>query len=168
MFQPKPGTKADPARRWALSDRAFFAHGACHILAGVCLHDWQHGGLWAERIIPNGPNPRNHIYVTDGTLCLDYRGTTSRDRLLAWNATRMTQRIPGWRGTVALVRFDLLDTRALNARKMRGPDQYLHDPIARARAFLASRHAPSPSLSPKNPPRRAGLPKAAHPLMSAP
>ena len=29
--------KDDPAGRWALPDRIFLGHGACHILAGVYL-----------------------------------------------------------------------------------------------------------------------------------
>lgn len=45
-------------------------------------------------------------------------------------------RNPGWHCTIATVDFDLLDTVELNRRKMLGPDQYLHDPVPRARRFL--------------------------------
>ena len=147
MYRPAPGTKQDPVRRWALPDRAFFAHGACHILAGVYLRNSPRHGFRAERIVANAPYPGNHIYVTDGTLCFDYRGYCARDRLLAWYATQQAGHMPQWRGTVEAVRFDLLDTAALNARLMRGPDQYLHDPIPRARAFVAAMHHTAPSLS---------------------
>ncbi|MEO1365029.1 MAG: hypothetical protein AAFU86_14790 [Pseudomonadota bacterium] len=147
MYRPAPGTKQDPARRWALPDRAFFAHGACHILAGVYLRDPPRHGFRAERIVPNGPYPGNHIYLTDGTLCFDYRGYCARDRLLAWYAAQQAKYTPQWRGTIEAVRFDLLDTAALNARQMRGPDQYLHDPIPRARTFVAAMHHTAPSLS---------------------
>nr|WP_180882942.1 hypothetical protein [Mesorhizobium loti] len=34
------------------------------------------------------------------------------------------------------VDFSLLDTAALNARKMRGPAQYLDDAVSRARRFI--------------------------------
>ncbi|MEL6452762.1 MAG: hypothetical protein AAFQ19_16035 [Pseudomonadota bacterium] len=139
MFRPKPGVKQDPARRWALPDRAFFAHGACHILAGVFLAHTPGQGWRAERIIPNGPYPGNHIYVTDGSRAFDYRGCVPRPRLLAWYARHMQAQTPGLSGTIEAVRFDLTDTAALNARKMRGPDQYLHDPRPRAAAFLAQR-----------------------------
>lgn len=147
MFQPTPGTKQDPVRRWALPDRAFFAHGACHILAGVYLTDPPRGGFRAERIVPNGPFPGNHVYLTDGTVCFDYRGYTRRDQLLAWYAKAQARITPGWSGTIEAVRFDLLDTAALNARRMRGPDQYLHNPVPRARAFIAARARPPRSLS---------------------
>ncbi|MEL6463324.1 MAG: hypothetical protein AAFQ58_00015 [Pseudomonadota bacterium] len=137
MFRLKPGTKQDPARRWALPDRAFFAHGACHILAGTYLLDPPRAGLRAERIVPSGPFPGNHVYLTDGDVAFDYRGYVDRTRLLAWFRTAWGKHVPNWSGTVSAVTFDLLDTAALNARKMRGPDQYHGDPIARAHRFLA-------------------------------
>ncbi len=137
MFTPRPGTKQDPVRRWAQGDRAFFACGACHILAGVCLRDRALPGLYAERIRPGGPYPGNHVYVTDGTICFDYRGLVARDRLLDWFRASWRKRVTGWTCTVTRVDFDLLDTSALNARQMRGPDQYAQDPIPRARAFIA-------------------------------
>lgn len=148
MFQPAPGTKQDPERRWALRDRAFFAHGGCHILAGVYLTHPPRPGFHAERIIPDDPFPGNHVYVTDGHIAFDYRGYVERDRLLAWFTARWRAQVSGWSGTVHAVDFDLLDTAALNACKMRGPDQYLHNPIPRARAFLAQkRHATVTSFS---------------------
>lgn len=147
MFRPRPGTKEDPVKRWALSDRAFFAHGACHILAGVYLQGPPRPGFRAERIVPHSPFSGNHIYLTDGTMCFDYRGYTDRARLLNWFAAGQARFAPGWRGTIEAVHFDLLDTAALNARKMRGPDQYLHDPIPRARAFVASKRHDLPICS---------------------
>ena len=33
MFLLPDGVKQDPVRRWNLTDRVFFACGACHILA---------------------------------------------------------------------------------------------------------------------------------------
>ena len=147
MFQPAPGTKQDPEKRWAQPDRAFFAHGACHILAGVYLAHPPRSGFRAERIVPNGPYPGNHIYITDGRVAFDYRGYVARDRLLEWFRTQLRRQMPGWSGTVQPVDFDLLNTADLNARKMRGPDQYLHNPIPRARAFLAQKRHAVPGFS---------------------
>lgn len=48
----KPAIKADPARRWALPDRIFFGHGACHILAGAFLDAPPLAGFHAERLVP--------------------------------------------------------------------------------------------------------------------
>lgn len=148
MFQPASGTKQDPERRWALRDRAFFAHGGCHILAGVYLTHLPRPGFHAERIIPDGPFPGNHVYVINGHITFDDRGYVERDRLLAWFTAQWRAQVSGWSGKVHAVDLDLLDSAALTARKMRGPDQYLYNPIPRARAVLAQkRHATAPSFS---------------------
>ncbi|WP_110750455.1 hypothetical protein [Phyllobacterium leguminum] len=137
MYQLQPGIKKDPIRRWALPDRIFFGNGACAILAGVFLREAPLCGFHAERIIPGEGFGGNHIYVTDGVVAFDYHGYSLRSRLLlhhtmGW-ANRYTE---GWNCLLERVSFDLLDTRDLNNNKMLGPDQYLHDPIARAQRFL--------------------------------
>ncbi|MCS0496316.1 hypothetical protein NVS89_14520 [Ancylobacter sp. MQZ15Z-1] len=137
MYVLKPGIKRDPVRRWALPDRIFFGHGACYILAGVYLAAPPLARFHAERIIPAEGLPGAHVYVTDGRLAFDYHGYSLRTRLLAHHRRGWAARFEGWEGTVEPADFPLLDTPALNARRMLGPDQYLHDPIPRARAFIA-------------------------------
>ena len=73
MYVLKPGIKRDPARRWALPDRIFFGHGACHILAGTYLRDPPLPGFFAERIIPGDGFAGGHAWVTDGEITFDYR-----------------------------------------------------------------------------------------------
>ncbi len=142
MYVLRPGTKRDPVKRWALPDRIFFGHGACHILAGTYLDDPPLDGFHAERIIPVDDLPGNHVYVTDGRIAFDYHGYTVRVRLLDHHRRCWSVRFPGWACVVERVDFALLDTAELNARKMLGPDQYLGDPVSRARHFLARvRHA---------------------------
>lgn len=137
VYRAKPGIKRDPVRRWALPDRVFFGHGACHILAGVYLEDALLAGYAAERIVPADGLPGNHIYVTDGTIAFDYHGYSLRARLLAHHGAAWARDHPGWMACIEAVDFALLDTMALNARKMLGPDQYHGDPRARARRRLA-------------------------------
>jgi hypothetical protein len=137
MYWLKPGIKKDPMRRWALPDRIFFGRGACHILAGVYLDMAPPGGFHAEWIAPGVDYAGSHIYATDGTLAFDFHGYSLRERLLSQHWRGWSQRFRGWNGEIRNVDFDLLDTGALNARGMRGPDQYLHDPVPRARRFLA-------------------------------
>ena len=140
MYVLKPGIKEDPVRRWNLPDRVFFGHGACHILAGVFIREFPGRAFWAEWIRPLDDREGNHIYVTNGTLTFDYHGYASLESLQNHHKRGWSSRIPGWEASIKRVDFDLLDTDALNARKMRGPDQYLEDPIPRAIAFL-HRHA---------------------------
>jgi len=137
MYWMKPGTKRDLRRRWNLPDRVFFGHGACHILAGVFLEMAPLSGFHAEWVVPAQGFSGNHIYVTNGMIAFDFHGYSARNRLIDHHRRGWSQRYPGWRAEVCRVAFDLLNTKELNARKMRGPDQYLLDPVPRARRFVS-------------------------------
>lgn len=136
MYVPKPGIKRDRERRWNLPDRIFFGYGACSILAGAYLAEPPLPGFRAERIVPDGGKPGTHIYVTDGDIAFDYHGYSVRDRLLAHHCKGWSRLHPGWSCMIETADFDLLSTAELNRRKMLGPDQYLKDPVARARRFI--------------------------------
>lgn len=137
MYRLKPGIKRNPERRWALPDRIFFGHGACHILAGTYLELAPLTGFHAERIIPGGGHAGNHIFATDGEIAFDFHGYSRRTKLLLHHTSRWARVSgPGWQCRIEQVDFDLLATEALNARKMLGPDQYFKDPRARARSFV--------------------------------
>ena len=136
MYILKPGIKKDPVRRWNLPDRIFFAHGACHILAGVFLRQLESDGIHALWIKPNGNHPGHHIFVTNGDLAFDFHGYSKQDRLIEHHAKGWAEKYPGWSATTQIVDFPLLDTQSLNSRKMLGLDQYLFDPIPRAVKFI--------------------------------
>lgn len=140
MYVLKPGIKTDPQRQWSLPDRIFFGYGACHILAGVFLEQPPLAGFHAERVIPAEDFLGYHVYVTDGVTAFDYHGYSVRDRLLEHHRRVWSRQYDGWRCAIERVDFELLSTAELNMRKMRGPDQYLHDPIPRARRFIAQRN----------------------------
>lgn len=139
MYVLKQGIKADPHRQWSLPDRIFFGYGACHILAGVFLDQPPLPGFYAERIIPAEGFLGNHVYVTNGVVAFDYHGYSIRKRLLEHHTRVWSRQYDGWHCAIERVDFDLLATADLNTRRMRGPDQYLHDPIPRARRFIAQR-----------------------------
>lgn len=136
MYVLKPGIKENPEKRWALPDRIFFGHGACHILAGVFLQRPPLPGFHAERIIPKNDFWGNHIYVTDGNIAFDFHGYSARTRLLDYHRKCWSARFDGWDCEVEIVAFDLLSTAELNQRKMFGPDQFLSDSVPRARRFI--------------------------------
>lgn len=136
LYILKAGIKNDPYRRWALPDRIFFGHGACHILAGVYLDHPPLPGFYAEQIVPE-KGMGNHVYVTDGIIAFDYHGYSVRDRLLAHHNRVWSTQYEGWRYEIKRVDFCLFSTSELNIRNMRGPDQYLHDAVPRARAYIA-------------------------------
>jgi hypothetical protein len=113
-----------------------FGYGACHILAGVFLDLPPLPCFYAERVIPAEGLLGSHVYVTDGVIAFDYRGYSSRDQLLEHHKRVWSSQYDGWLCAIERVDFELLSTADLNKRQMRGPDQYLHDPIPRARRFI--------------------------------
>jgi len=137
VYRLKPGVKQDLQRQWQLPDRIFFGHGACHILAGIYLETAPLAGFHAERIIPGEGYFGNHIFVTDGVMAFDFQGYSCRKNLLRHHSSGWSGLSgPGWNYRLEKVDFDLLETKDLNARNMRGPNQYLKDPRPRARGFL--------------------------------
>lgn len=139
MYVLKHGIKKNPEKRWALPDRIFFGYGACHILAGVFLQRPPLEGFHAERIIPNEGFAGGHMYVTNGIIAFDYHGYSGREQLLEHHRKGWASHNLGWGCAIEGVDFDPLSTAELNQRKMLGPDQYLHDPIPRARNFIDRR-----------------------------
>lgn len=157
MYVLGKGIKKDPVRRWALPDRIFFGHGACHILAGTYLDAPPLPGFHAERIIPAEGFAVAHVYVTDGVAAFDYHGYSLRRRLLDHHRKAWAAHSPGWECMLERVAFNLLDTAELNRRKMLGPDQYLYDPVARARRFIGCRdHAAASARARSAASREAG------------
>jgi len=136
VYQLKPGIKEDPGRQWALPDRIFFGYGACHILAGVFLK-WNRDPTWiALWIKPKEGFRGNHIIVTDGNIAFDYHGYSRLNRLLRHHKKTWIEHAGDWRAEILRVDFSLLDTMALNARNMRGPDQYYGDAVKRSHRFI--------------------------------
>ena len=136
MYWPKDGVKKYPYKSWHRPDRVFFGFGACHILAGVCLRSTPLQGFYGEWIIPAEELSGHHMYVTNGEITFDFHGYARRQSLLEHHSRRWRARYENWNAEVTRIDFDLLDTRALNARKHRGPDQFWGDPVARAQRFL--------------------------------
>ncbi len=66
----------------------------------------------------------------------EFYGYSNEAQLLKHYQEGWMKRYPGWHALLETVTFDLLDTQSLNKRKMRGSDQFLHDPVVRANAFL--------------------------------
>ena len=135
MYVLDPSKKNDPVIRWKLPDRIFFGHGACHILAGVYLQEFTGSAFRAFWIKP-ATHPGAHLFVSDGQIAFDYHGYSLQTRLEAHHQKVWTSQYSDWSARVVPVDFDLLEQTALNARNMRGPGQFLGDPLARARAFI--------------------------------
>jgi hypothetical protein len=74
MYVVADGVKQDPARRWSLPERVFFACGACHILAYAFLKAYPSSGYAPLWIKPAEGFTGNHIVVVRGEMAFDYHG----------------------------------------------------------------------------------------------
>ncbi|CAN7579302.1 hypothetical protein LJR090_004952 [Bosea sp. LjRoot90] len=148
MFRLKPGIKSDPVKRWNLSERVFFACGACHILAYAFLEAYPKYGFHAVWIRPAQGFTGNHVFVTDGKTAFDFHGYRCEEALIAHHWAKGRLWWPGWNGTLVPLPQDVLISEAkskvYDGLWLREPGQFLHDAMPRAQAFLA-RFGPPPS-----------------------
>lgn len=147
MYRLPPGVKRDPSRRWALSDRVFFACGACHILAYAFLEAYPHSGFRPVWLKPAAGFTGNHIVLVRGDVAFDYHGYADRSALLRHIHVKANQWWPGWRAELVPLPADVLvserKSRTYDGLWLREPGQFLHDALPRAHRFLA-RFAPPP------------------------
>lgn len=140
MFYPKRNVKRFPELQWALPDRIFFACGACHILAYAYLERFQGRGFRAVWLKPDRGFTGNHVVATDGDIAFDFHGYSGWDRLLSHAGRKNGRFMPGWNCTLVELPQDVLvseqKSRTYDGLWLRGPEQYLHDALPRARAYL--------------------------------
>lgn len=134
-FPRSPEERADPALAWQRSDEAFFASGACHILAFTFRDVHPDRDLVLRFIDPATGFPGSHVYVVDGDWALDFNGWNREADLLAATEAAWGDAHPGW----AYERHDLdTDLETFCADHLhRAPEFFAHDPRPRAAAYLA-------------------------------
>jgi hypothetical protein len=140
-----PGAKRDPVKQWALPDRVFFACGACHVLAAAFLEAHPRAGFSPRWIRPADGHPGHHIVVVrDDGLAFDYHGYSEWPALFAHMRRRARQWSAGWEATVLSLPEDVLlsgeASRAFEGLWLKGPRDFLFDPMPRARAYLGRFH----------------------------
>ncbi|MBK8857661.1 MAG: hypothetical protein IPN11_08250 [Opitutaceae bacterium] len=137
MIFRTPAQKSDLEWSWARGDRAFFAAGACHILARAFLTNPIGHGFKPMMIVPGAGFRGGHVFATDGTTVFDYHGFSSHARFLAHYFAKISRIFPGWQGNV----LDITDTfwtdDWFDVLQMRRPHQYHRDPSERAAVFVA-------------------------------
>jgi hypothetical protein len=138
MYIPKEGTKQDPVRRWNLSERAFFGHGACHILAHAFMLRFPTSGFYAVWIKPCSGYRGNNVYVTNGHMAFDYRGYLRESRLTTHFWRQYKFAYPGWEAELVRVHGNLCNSVKMKniGMHIREPNEFLHDAMPRARSYL--------------------------------
>jgi hypothetical protein len=132
--------KFDSHKRWALSERVFFACGACHILSYAFLDRHASSGCRAMWIRPHEGFSGNHIFVTDGRYVFDYHGYSEHDFYLQHTFKRAKHYYPGWDAALVELPKDVLvseqKSRTYDGLWLREPGQFLYDALPRAYKFL--------------------------------
>lgn len=141
MYKISGKIKRDPQRRWNLPDRVFFACGACHILTWAVMERYPKAGFHALWIKATEGFTGNHIVaVRDDGLSFDYHGWSRWPRLMAHTKAKASRWWPGWNCTLVELPADVLVSEAKSLTyeglHLRGPEQFLHNALPRARAFL--------------------------------
>ncbi|MFI2712916.1 hypothetical protein ACH495_22610 [Micromonospora sp. NPDC018662] len=134
VFRRTALERSDQRIAWQRTDQAFFAAGACHILAWVCrdAHPDRVIRLAGLRFV--GDRQVCHVYATWAGWAFDHSGWNPEPDLLA--ANRDVESRP-------LERIALTDDLAdfCSAHHHRMPHEYWRDPIPRARDYV-HRHPP--------------------------
>lgn len=127
VFRRTPEEREDQQLSWDRPDQAFFAAGACHVLAFEFVDLNPSFRIVAMK--KDGDEHPSHVIATDGTGAFDHDGWTLEAEILA--AT--TASAPGeWALLPVTSDFDTFC--AQNAHR---PIRYFHqDPRPRARAYI--------------------------------
>jgi hypothetical protein len=114
--------------------RAFFASGACHVLAFRFAARHPTGAFGITYLRPNRGLPGSHVYATDGTWAFDFNGWVDERDLLAVTEDACSQGWPGWSYKRIEVTTDL--EAFCEQWNHRPPRDFPLDVIARAESFL--------------------------------
>jgi hypothetical protein len=135
-----PGAKRDLVKQWKLSDRVFFAAGACHMLAFEFLDRYPKSGFEAFWIRPIGCHTGNHIILIRNDIVFDYHGFSKWPQYWAHTLRRANQSWPGWSADFVPIHKRALISRDYASKyrglSMKEPHEFLFDPLARARRYL--------------------------------
>jgi hypothetical protein len=96
IYQRSPEEYQDTFLHWQRPDRAFFANGACHILAHMFLSLHYGEDYQLISIEPEGDYPGNHMYASNGTWAFDFNGWSLEEDLLAVHQAAYQQAYPDW------------------------------------------------------------------------
>ena len=159
--QPRSSTydKTDIEKRWHLTDRVFFACGACHVLAYAfleCFPEAQAKALWLK---PAKGFSGNHIFVSYGDWAFDYHGFSKHEALIQHFINRARHYWPDWKAELIELPKEVLISEAKSKTYdglwLREPDKhYLHDALPRAQNFI-QRFSPPPACNSRSHPARS-------------
>jgi hypothetical protein len=134
LFDRTPEERKDPFLFWQREDQAFFAAGACHILAEMFRQ--LHYGEDFQMIFMKGKDdhPGMHVYIRCGEWMFDHNGWTLEKEMVDVVRAGFTERYPGWDFDQVIVKEDL-ETFCRN-NNHRQPWQFAYLPWERAYNYI--------------------------------
>ncbi|WBB75065.1 hypothetical protein O7602_05925 [Micromonospora sp. WMMD1128] len=128
-FRRTPLERSDQRVSWRRTDQAFFAAGACHILAWVCRDTYPDRAIEMAGVRYSDDPQVFHVYAFWAGWAFDHSGWNPEPDLLASNQD--FERRP-------LDRVAIGDDLAAfcRAHLSRMPHQYWQDPLPRARDYV--------------------------------
>jgi hypothetical protein len=125
----------DQILSWNRPDIAFFASGACHILAWTFVQTYPDAGFAIVHIRPRAPFSRgHHVIATDGVWAFDYSGWTKERELFNISKAAYADVLPGWDFDRVVIDVDLETFCIENTHRL--PSQFAFDPWQRAKDFM--------------------------------
>ena len=139
--------KLNQAMRWQLTDRVFFACGACHILAYAFFKHYNLENMKAIWIKPYVGYTGNHVFISNGTCVFDYHGYSEYSKFIEHTFKRAQHYWPGWNADLVELPIDVLisekSSKTYDGLWLREPTQFLHDALPRAQTYLKKFIAPT-------------------------
>lgn len=137
LFDRTEEEKRDIFKAWARDDQAFFASGACHILAEVFVQLHKHEGFKMIHIKPTAGHKGNHVYASNGEWAFDHDGWTREEELLKTTEKAFKNRYPDWSyQRIAIEQTSTSLEKFCIANNHRLPWQYACLPWERAYAYI--------------------------------
>jgi hypothetical protein len=134
LFDRTPQERRDPFLFWQRDDQAFFAAGACHILAEMFrqLHDGE--DFQVIFIKPNITRAGTHVYISYGVWAFDHNGWTLEKEMIDTVRAAYAGYHPGWDFERIVITEDL-ETFCRN-NNHRQPWQFAYLPWERAYNYI--------------------------------
>lgn len=140
MYEPSLKYRRTPAQRtnlllsWKRSDKAFFASGACHILAFTFASLHPNEGYRIIFIRPVKDYSGTHLYVTNGTWAFDFNGWTKERELLEVVKKSYRKENPKWDYKRIVIKVDMETFCKKNDH--RPPAYFAHLPWERVYRYI--------------------------------
>ena len=134
VFRRTAVERSDQRVSWERTDQAFFAAGACHLLAWACRDAYAGRPIGIAAVRFKGEQQVVHTFATWEDWAFDHSGWNPESQLLAVNTDFEGHPLERVEVTVSLAEF-------CEQHYHRMPDQYWCDPSERARQYV-DRHQP--------------------------